>query len=292
MHKALFYSLLVQSALLLSAEADFLAGQNVVDRPLEILSTLSDIKGVDTSASNFSTDVFVAQIFFKNWPLFNSINGSGFSIGEIEFEWIVSIDVDGNLDTGTKAPHPFPGSDYEVRARRIKELGPSMDSTIGPNIMSSQLWEYVSSSNNFVAVPTVFVVENSFSVPENSINGAPSIHWFRMQCPVPGLAANSRLGVQTYHRIPPFFEYRDYTEQNAGTYLPFIKTITSLDGNDFRLRFENLAPQVRYGVSSSSDLKKWNLVDQVFIDKAGETTTLVKSRVAGSRFYRAAILPD
>jgi hypothetical protein len=277
MRRYFIYQLLTHCGFLLTARADFLVGQNVVDVPLELLSTLSDIKSVDTSDSVVSTDLLVAQIFFKNWPTSTVINSPEFSIGEIEFEWIVSVDVDGNLNTGTKANHPFPGSDYEVRAQRRKEIGGSMNSTIGPNIMTSQLWQYVAGSNSFVNIPSVVVTENSLSAPTNTTTGAPAVHWFRMKCPVPGLAANSRLGVHTYHRIPPFDTYRDYTQQNATTYLPFVKTTPLLQADKIRLTFENLAPQVRYGVQTSSDMINWNLAGQVFIENAGDTSTLVKT---------------
>jgi hypothetical protein len=292
MRKIVIYQMVTQCTLLVAARADFLVGQEVRDVPLELLSTLSDIKSVDTRDSILATDLLVTQIFFKNWDATTVINGPAFSINEIEFEWIVSVDVDGDLNTGTKANHPFPGSDYEVRAQRRKESGGSMNSTIGPNIMTSQLWQYIASSNSFVNLPLVVVTENSFSTPINTTTGAPAVHWFRMQCPVPGLAANSRLGVQTYHRIPPFDTYRDYTEQNASTYLPFIKTTPSLQPDKIRLTFENLSPQVRYGVQTSADLRNWNLVGQVFIANAGDITSLVKTRVTDSSFYRAVILPD
>lgn len=292
MRQKFIYQGLLHLAFLLAARADFLAGQNVVDEPLELLSTLSDIKNVNTNDSNLATDLLVTQIFFKNWPFTTEINGSAFSVDEVEFEWVVSIDVDGNLNTGTKPGHAFPGSDYEVRAQRRKQAGPSVNSTIGPNIMTSQLWSYVSSSNSFVVVPSITVTENSFSAPVNPVTGSPAIHWFRMACPVAGLAANSRLGVQTYHRIPPFDTYRDYTQQNAYTYLPLIKTTTSLQSNQIRLLFENLSPQVRYGIQNSSNLINWSLADQVFIDNAGDSATLVKTRGSAARFYRAVILPD
>lgn len=291
-YRKFIYQGLAHCAFLSAAQADFLAGQNVVDLPLELLSTLSDIKSVDTRDSNLATDQLVTQIFFQNWPATTVINGSAFGVDEIEFEWVVSIDVDGNLNTGTKPGHAFPGSDYEVRAQRKKQAGPSINSTIGPNIMTSQLWVYVNSTNSFVTVPSVTVTENSFSTPINPVTGSPAIHWFRMACPVAGLAANSRLGVQTYHRVPPFDTYRDYTEKNSYSYLPLVKITTSLQANQIRLLFENLSPQVRYGIQNSSNLINWNLADQVIIEKAGDPATLIKTRGSGARFYRAVILPE
>jgi hypothetical protein len=286
------FTLLITCVFHSLAKGDFLAGQNVVDDRLELLSDLSDIKEVQTSSSNLATDVLVAQIFFKNWQLTVPINNPAFSVGEVEFEWIVSIDIDGDLKTGTRANHPFPGSDFELRARRIRDNGISGNSTIGPNIMTSQLWQYASATNSFVVVPTVTVLENSFSAPMNTGTGAPAVHWFRMQCPVAGLTANSRLGVHTYHRVPPFNTYRDYTEQNVFTYLPLVRSTASLVTDKVRLQFENLSPQIRYGIETSSNLSGWTLTDQIFVDNAGELITLDKTLVNGSRFFRAVILPQ
>lgn len=273
-----------------SLHGEFLAGQNVVDGRLEIIDSFIDIQGVRTSTSNTTTDFLDVFIDFKLWPLFYSINGTLTPVGEVEFSWNVSVDVDHNLETGSGADHPYPGTDYEIRCQRIRQNGASAQSTIGPGVMTSSLYQFSTSTNTFILLPTVLVSENSliFTPPPGS--QSPGSYYFRLGCVVPGLSNNSRLGVWTFLR-GQFTDQYDYTEQNALAYFPLIKTQARFTPTKVIIDIKNALPQVQYGLESSTNLKNWKLEGLFSTEQTGEITTFRLDASAPGKFYRTSYNP-
>jgi len=163
--------------------------------------SLLDYVDITRFRSSLSGSELDAYIHVDEWPFQFLWDRNTVPVGEIEYSWVVAIDVDGSASTGTPASYHLRGIDYEIRSEHIKTSQSQHYSTAGPALLTTKVWKYNQSTGQFSVFSDATMGSLRIAQPPNEV------YFIRLTGVIPGIKANSKL----YARTSDYLTGSDYT---------------------------------------------------------------------------------
>ena len=154
-------------------------GRTVTDGASDSLPAHIDITEVNTTLAG---EMLTAVLHLRDVPETLTFDRTGVQDNDLEYEWEVRIDVDGNRETGPG------GFDYSLSASHYARLSDSGSDSLASiqafGKVQTNVWKLAQLSAVVISDASLEV-----SVQENTLS---------LSGEIPGITANSRLAFQTY----------------------------------------------------------------------------------------------